>query len=114
MRATECGDVSLKCPVCDFDYLHQIRYVAFSPYGEDNEEGVYLYHDVETKEVLTAKKDLGGVRTYRRQGLSIYFFCEGCHNISRLDILQKKGQTEVEWFDVENNEPLVNSKLVQL
>lgn len=83
----------LRCPVCDFDYLHQKwAKVIF----RDNEDKDGILVSAERKKIATERvldKDIPG----RRDVIYIDFWCEGCHKHSILEIMQHKGNTIIKW-----------------
>lgn len=81
----------LLCPVCGFNYLHHFKIEIFDR-AEDATSGLHVTVE---KSAVTVDSNLQGNPSGRRDGLSVRFWCEGCHNISMLTIGQHKGNTEV-------------------
>ena len=92
MRFWEHDEHTLLCPCGDM-YIHQRAVEVFNR-SEDAEEGTHVLVDEEN---ITVDRDLTGNPSLRRQGLSIYFWCEGCGDTSKLTIAQHKGVTLVEF-----------------
>lgn len=82
----------LLCPACGFNYLHHHRVEVFDR-KEDEEKGV---HVSVTHGKAVFDQDLSGNPSSRRDGVCIYFTCEGCPAETVLTIAQHKGETHVE------------------
>jgi hypothetical protein len=83
-------DVELLCPACGFNYLHHDKVEVFERYGEDNPLGIHA-----TIKDVSLEVDSSMFRnpSSRRDGIRIEFCCEGCDEISVLQIVQHKGIT---------------------
>lgn len=97
------GEQNLLCPNCNEDYIHQIKTEIFER-GEDWKDGLHISIESYDNIIDLNKQGLAIVETSlknnpspRRQGLRIYFLCELCGEISKLNIYQHKGVTLVEW-----------------
>lgn len=80
----------LICPFCKFTYLHQYKYEIFNRQQEDAEEGS---HVIVGGNDVSIDRSMVGNPSSRRDGLKIYFTCEGCEENPVLLITQHKGQT---------------------
>ena len=97
MKELFCPDYDdniLQCPYCEGEYLHQRQIEIFEREREDQEAGT---HVVVNGEEVCIDKDLRENPSLRRQGLRIYFYCEGCDRIPALTIVQHKGNTRLEF-----------------
>ncbi|MCR1303006.1 MULTISPECIES: hypothetical protein [Enterobacter] len=79
----------LCCPHCKGTYLHQYKYEIFDR-AEDAQEGNHVVVDGSD---VTINRSMEGNPSARRDGLKIYFTCEGCEENPTLLITQHKGQT---------------------
>lgn len=86
-------DDELTCPHCMSDYLHQI---SVNVYEKKEDETDPLRICISEGEVIIVK-DNEGNPSPRRDGLCIIFECEGCDNLSKLNIFQHKGCTYIQW-----------------
>jgi len=82
----------LICKKCGFNYLHQERIEIFDR-TEDESEGLHIH--VEGGKAMI-DRDISNNPSARRQGVSIFCICEGCHGVTRFDITQHKGNTYIE------------------
>ena len=94
MRVTFNEHNEAICPGCGSDYMHQGRVSVFNRTKEDAHDGVKVV--VDGLQVTTHPK-LTGNPSLRRQGLTIQFECEQCHDDPVLTIVQHKGNTIIEW-----------------
>ena len=85
------SDGVLMCPACGFNYLHQNDVEVFNR-GEDEPTGL---HAIIQGDRVVVNSDITGNPSSRRQGLLIYFRCEGCPAISVMSIVQHKGNTYI-------------------
>lgn len=92
---------ALKCPVCDFYYMHQEKLdIHFRPEDAKNLPGYHVNRDG-----IKAPAELPNP-SFRRDGLVITFSCEQCSSTENpkenfyvcLAILQHKGNTFFEWY----------------
>jgi hypothetical protein len=86
-------DEGLCCPHCHFNYLHHSKIEVF---GRE-EDAVMGLHSVITRQDITTNHSMKGNPSQRRDGIKIYFWCEGCSIFSILEIIQHKGMTYVRW-----------------
>lgn len=82
----------LSCPGCRVPNLHHYKVEVFER-KEDALEGLRV---VVERGALSTTPGLDGNPSHRRGAVSIYFWCESCREISRMDIVQHKGATELE------------------
>ena len=107
----------LDCPACGGNYLHH-EGIQYYYRGEDDETGDY----VTLRKVLIAKTQKIGFRSEhiasfpmvdcpspRRDGMKILFTCECCSAASFLAIYQHKGQTFIEWTDIDLSKSDINN-----
>ena len=87
----------LICPNCGCNNLHQ---VAVDVYFR-NEDAKYGLHTCVDFSNATTDMEVGGNPSLRRSGLYITFECEQCPVESKLNILQHKGTTYLEWSEHE-------------
>jgi len=83
----------VQCPRCGGEYLHQHRVEVW-----DREEDASEGHHVQVfggKVTVDGRMDRNP--SPRRDGASVFFFCEKCTAEPRLDIFQHCGQTIVQW-----------------
>jgi len=71
---------TLRCPSCDYDYLHHDKIVVF-------DRGEY--------EKKTTQSP-SGYPSHRRDGLCVKFWCEGCEARPVLYLSQHKGNTYID------------------
>jgi hypothetical protein len=84
------GELTLCCPNCDCEYMHQYRTEVFELPHEDAITGLrVIVDDMEARIATTLQGNPSG----RRNGIVIYFTCEGCDKITLFSIYQHKGQT---------------------
>lgn len=90
----------LACPICDFEYTHQGGVEVFNRECEDIPcDGVM----VDARGELSRPQ--GDNPSERRNGIRIYFQCEGCHSETALCFAQHKGNTFIYWEDVYREAP---------
>lgn len=89
------GEGTLVCPHCGGSQLHQSRAEVFFR-GEDQSDGIYVGVSGEA-ELAMVKRGQTGNPSPRRDGLRIWFTCEGCPQHSSLVVIQHKGDTLVHW-----------------
>ena len=93
------GDTdTLACPYCKDDFLHHGRVAVFhDPHGEDGKR--IIKNRVMGRDVVSEVVDRRQSRnpSNRRDGVGIFFWCEGCGQHSELTFAQHKGQTLVAW-----------------
>lgn len=82
----------LRCKSCGFNCVHQERVDVFER-GEDQEYGVHVSVGNMKAVIDTSLTDNP---SKRRDGVSIFYSCEACNDITRLDIYQHKGNTFIE------------------
>lgn len=87
-------DILLKCPLCDSTYLHHERVEVFNR-EEDDVTGLHTNILLDN---VSVDNNLDGNPSKRRNGLKIYFWCEGCSENSAMSIVQHKGST---YFSIE-------------
>lgn len=87
---------ALECHHCGGDNLHQTNCATYWRDSEDSEIGASTFSG---KEEASFCNSMNGNPSPRRDGISITFWCEGCNNISQLDIIQHKGSTYLDWAD---------------
>ena len=82
----------LKCPGCGRGSgLHHYRVEYFD---RDDDARFGLHVSIQDGKV-TQDQDMTDNPSLRRGGLSVFFWCENCEDLSVLHIAQHKGQTEV-------------------
>jgi hypothetical protein len=86
------GAVTLLCPSCGDSYTHQGDVLVVMR-AEDAAHGLSV--SVSPRPTVVVGTDVQGNPSPRRQGLSIEFLCETCHQVFGMDIYQHKGQTKV-------------------
>jgi len=79
----------IKCPFCGSDYLHHVRVDVYDR-EEDEEKGL---HVTAWGEYVQTDTDLSKNPSPRRNGVLIYFECEGCRKTFPFTIAQHKGNT---------------------
>lgn len=84
------GDI-LCCPYCGFHCTHQVSTEIFERDEDEDWKRVLITQTA----ILMDNK--GKNPSDRRNGLRIYFTCEGCNNQPKLVIYQHKGNTFVQW-----------------
>ena len=77
------------------NYMHHDRVEVFER-SEDAQNGL---HFSVSGSKATVDTSLDGNPSMRRDGISITFWCEGCHGISSLSFAQHKGVTLVDLVD---------------
>lgn len=93
----------LLCPNCNGSYLH---HDLVRVYGRVHEDDLNLVKvTVETTQygdrTFTPRKPDHGNPSGRRDGLAVRFWCEFCAAVSELTIFQHKGETFLEWREIE-------------
>ena len=90
----------LLCPKCGENYLHHETVTVYSRKEDDEKviqttinEGVLLSGVVPSSRAANPSS--------RRDGLTISFWCEICHAKPVLTLAQHKGNTIVEWANLE-------------
>lgn len=84
-----CFEKPMKCPHCrETQGLHHDKIEIF----ERNDREKHGLHVTVTKGLVKIDTDISKNPSYRRHGLSIYFWCEICTSISVLSISQHKGE----------------------
>jgi hypothetical protein len=79
------------CEHCGSEYTHQTKTTIYER-EEDAEFGKkYTINNMGFR--CFNKSKLKHNPSLRRQGITIDLFCECCHNITKLNIVQHKGQT---------------------
>ena len=102
----EMNFTSLMCPRCGYDCLHQ-RDVIFYGRNEDDEKG-FKAHISNDNWKFTESKNFGEWKvnisdnidnspSLRRIGMTIEFICEECESITKMDIMQHKGRTYIDF-----------------
>jgi len=90
-----CGH--LNCPECGGNNIH---HKGVSVYLRDREDGPGVLHLVPEHSV--DKVDSFQIKSHqipgRRNSLLINFWCETCPEISTLQIIQHKGNTQLNWI----------------
>ncbi len=79
----------LTCPYCKSTYMHQSKIEIFDR-AEDDKQG---NHVVVEGDNISVDRSMIGNPSARRQGLRIFFSCEGCNEEPKLAVTQHKGQT---------------------
>ena len=100
------SELSLDCPFCQGNYLHQRAYRIWSS-NEDSQSDCYTIIDAHFKDdnLLEYNPDLTIKHTPNeenpsprsRGSLCIEFYCEDCEKISTFKIFQHKGCTYLGW-----------------
>jgi hypothetical protein len=93
------GDMTLACPCCDSLNLHQRSYEVFTG-GEDSAySGLAIAIGPPDLAVSIASEKKTKLKnpSARRDGIRIWFDCEGCDYHSALAIVQHKGDTYLFW-----------------
>ena len=85
-------DGHLLCPACGGDNLHHYRIEVFDR-DDDDVNGQHVV--VEGRKTII-DKDMANNPSSRRDGLRIFFWCEGCRAKSTLEVYQHKGVTFTE------------------
>jgi hypothetical protein len=91
----------LICPHCgcEHSYLHHDQVAVYSR-KEDAPtvtKTVIRGREIETSVV---DNDTSGNPSWRRDGVTIRFWCELCLRISELTLAQHKGMTQIEWRQI--------------
>jgi len=86
-------DGLLKCPGCGGDYLH---HGEVEVHGRPWEDGASYPWVVRGNQVEL--DDRRQSPSPRRDGVRIHFDCEGCEQLSALELWQHKGTTYVRWI----------------
>jgi len=93
-------DTSLLCPVCGGNNLHHTDVFVSSRRSEDNKVGITASISDGGKVAITGEANSENPSA-RRNGMSIYFYCEQCDDTAtyplRLNLYQHKGTTYIEW-----------------
>ena len=89
-----CGPLTLVCPNCEQQFLHQVSAGVWFREEDDTHTGG---HWITQGSVRAADPTDNPSR--RRSGLSIRFECERCEAKPCLNIVQHKGETFVQWAD---------------
>ena len=84
---------TLHCPACGFFYLHHIKVDVFSRMQEDSPTGLHVAVDGTSVAIDHGADCKDGNPSMRRDGLAVYFTCEGCEAVSVLTLVQHKGNT---------------------
>ena len=79
---------ALECPSCGFDFTHQGTVEVWNRDEDEDREGVTVATDGTTGIVAA-----GHNPSDRRQGVRVWFECEGCPVKFAVTIAQNKGQT---------------------
>lgn len=86
----------LLCAGCGFEYTHCESVESFEQSDEDfNKNGVHV--TVKGYANISVDCDMSGNPSYRRDGVKLTFWCEGCNKKSILTVAQHKGNTFVEY-----------------
>jgi RNase P subunit RPR2 len=87
----------LCCEHCGFNYTHLFKTEIFSR-SEDAEMGDHMIFKgfAEIESELHFDHSLSGNPSSRRSGVSLFFNCENCDYITRLNISQHKGVTIID------------------
>jgi hypothetical protein len=83
----------MHCPKCGSGYTHQTRVDVFQRDIEDAKTGLRISIEGTTTNI---SRDMAHNPSYRRDGIIIYFWCEGCgedHPGFSIIIVQHKGRT---------------------
>jgi hypothetical protein len=83
----------VNCPYCGGGSLHHSVVDVFER-GEDEPEHTKVHVDGSNVIISRGKN---GNPSLRRDGLSIFFWCESCENHPKLNIYQHKGSTYIQW-----------------
>lgn len=86
----------LLCPCCHYTYLHHEKVEVFERY-EDTESGRPSGLHVTIDGGVKIDRDVTENPSSRRDGLKIFFWCEGCGAKPVLTLLQHKGNTGVDF-----------------
>lgn len=98
------ADGALLCPFCGGDSLH---HAAITVHERKEDESGVLVVVGESRAIVTSLEHDSALFAGRRNDLAITFFCEYCAQsadglrTSRLQIMQHKGRTIVEWLPPE-------------
>jgi hypothetical protein len=89
------GGNALSCPRCGEQNLHRNCVTVF----DRNEDGEKLTKTTIERDVTvkTVRAHESANPSYRRHGLAIRFWCEGCQQTSELTIEQHKGHSFLGW-----------------
>lgn len=71
------GEGTLLCPHCGSNNLHHDRIEAFNRNHEDDEIGHHIVLDTDNS-TIALETGMDGNPSSRRNGISIFFWCEGC------------------------------------
>jgi hypothetical protein len=106
ISGTPFASDGLDCPSCGGNYLHH-RGVFYYNRLEDEENGdfVALYRITENNQSgfhcsHKSNVSMKGCPSPRRDGMEVFFTCECCSAKSSLAIFQHKGQTFIEWHEI--------------
>lgn len=83
----------LMCPHCGFDYLHHSTVEVYDR-SEDEKTGLCT---VAGNRQVSTTPGLRGNPSSRRDGIRIWFRCEGCDKESCITIAQHKGRTLIDY-----------------
>lgn len=107
----EYGCKGLDCPHCGGNYLHH-HGITYYNRSEDAERGDlvklnYINADDQWSFDVSHQTNasMRSCPSPRRGGMEILFNCECCSAISSLAVYQHKGQTYIEWYQIELPEP---------
>ena len=81
----------LECVGCGAGWVHQFKIEAFFR-DEDSDTGVRVDAAADG---ASFDENMDGCPSARRSGLSIWFWCEQCEAVTRMDVVQHKGETFV-------------------
>lgn len=103
------GITALECPKCGFWNLHQSGVEVFDRNGElpHNRAEYGTHTTVEYGNGVTVDDSMEDNPSARRDGLTIYFWCEQCSGPDdkrtfELNIVQHKGEERVYWQNMED------------
>jgi hypothetical protein len=86
----DVGDGTLHCPSCGSINLHHFAVDVFNRDSEDCEKGL---HTRLMQGDVNVDRSMKGNPSDRRDGITVWFHCELCPDVSILNIIQHKGTT---------------------
>jgi len=106
ISGTSFASNGLDCPSCGGNYLrHQGVFYYNRLEDEENGDFVALYRITENNQSVLncsykSNTSMASCPSPRRDGMEIFFTCEDCSANSSLAIIQHKGQTFIEWHEI--------------
>ena len=86
------AELSLDCPFCQGNYLHQQAYRIWSTNEDQQSDCLTIFDEYQNLKVEKTPEEQNP-SSRCRGAISIEFSCEDCEKISTFTILQHKGST---------------------